>query len=167
MDFLQELLQKLLSNIKALHPFLSKVIGNTYAYTDFALLMLGVFLIQRIFYGRAGFFLLFSMTVFTVLLHYYFPITLIEAIEHAYRVKGIEYFNQEIFLGLFILTLAFLFGKTTLGENTIGGAFLIPVFVMIESINIIMGVEGRYVTQQPFPFWGILIVLFLFFIGMI
>jgi len=158
MDFLKELF-----NINELIPFLSKVMGDNYALIDFGILVLGVFIIQKIVYGRAGFFLFFVMTLFTALFHYNSDHTLIQAVEYIYSVKGIGYFRQEIFLGLFILILAFISGKMDKESNDDTGSFFIPTFVMIETLNIIGGLEGTKITSQPMAFWFVLIILLIIF----
>jgi hypothetical protein len=158
MNFLNDLF-----DTKELLPFLAHIFGNNFQRVDFLILIIGVYVLQRVIYGRAGFFLLFAMTLFTVLLHYNSDTALSYAIQHAYSIKGIGYFRQEIFIAIPVLILAFLLGRVEQQQEEDTSSFLIPTFIMIESLNIISGIDGTKVTHQLLPFWGVLIILIIFF----
>ncbi len=157
MEFFKELF-----NVKELVPFISKIAGTSYMLLDFLFIVIGTYLLQRIIFGKSSFFLLFVMTTFTVLFHYNTDTSITHIVMQAYQAKGIGFFRQEIFVGVFILFFVFI-ARYSESDSV---AILIPLFIMIEILNIYGAFDHKeMITEQLFPFWGVLIVLGALFLG--
>ena len=141
-----------------LFSFFEKIAGTPPMVYDFLILVVGTYLLQRIFRGKATFFLIFVMSIFVIIIHYHATHTLYEAVMKAYEAKGIGFFRQEIFLGAIVLFFA-LSGRLDTEDDT--SSQIIPVFVMVESINILYAVGDKTVSDQ-WPFWVILIFMLMY-----
>ncbi len=155
MDFFKELF-----GTDELFSFFEKIAGTPSMIYDFLILVLGTYLLQRILRGRATFFLIFSMAIFVILIHYNASHTLYEAIVKAYNAKGIAFFRQEIFLGIIVLFFAFL-SRFSEEDDFSSFSQVLPVFIMVESLNILQAVRDTTVSDQ-FPFWVILIFMLMY-----
>jgi len=157
MDFFKELF-----GTDELFSFFEKIAGTLPMAYDFLFLVLGTYLLQRIVRGKATLLLIIVMSLFVIILHYTTGVSLSEIVLKAYSAKGISFFRQEIFMGAFVLFVSFL-GKEDRG---ITFSMLFPLFIMIESVNILQAV-GKETVSDQWPFWGILIFLIIFFAGAI
>ena len=155
MDFFKELF-----GTDELFSFFEKIAGTPPMVYDFLILVIGTYLLQRIFRGKATIFLVFVMSIFVIIIHYHATHTLYEAVIRAYEAKGIGFFRQEIFLGTIVLFLALL-GRLDTEDVPVTFSEIIPVFVMIESINILDAVGDKTVSDQ-WPFWVILIFMLMY-----
>ena len=155
MDFFKELI-----GTNELFSFFQKIAGTPPMIYDFLILVLGTYLLQRILRGMATFFLIFSMTIFAILIHYNASHTLYEAIIKAYNAKGIAFFRQEIFLGIIVFFFTFS-SRFTEEDDFSSFSQVLPVFIIVESINILQAVGNKTVSDQ-FPFWAILIFMLMY-----
>ncbi len=153
MDFFKELF-----GADELFSFFEKIAGTLPMVYDFLFLVLGTYLLQRIIRGKATLLLIIVMSIFVIIIHYNATHTLYEAVIRAYEAKGIGFFRQEIFLGAIVLFFA-LSGRLDTENDTLSQ--IIPVFVMIESINILYAVGDKTASDQ-WPFWVILIFMLIY-----
>jgi hypothetical protein len=154
MEFLKELF-----GVEELSQFFDSVAGNTYMLYDYLFLVLGTYILQRIIRGRATFLLIFIMTLFVTIFHYNADKTITEAVILAYNSKGIGYFRQEIFIGILVLAITFLSrfdDSSSLNE-------MIPVFVIVESMNIYHNVFSEKQILNQWPFWVVIVFLVFYF----